>query len=86
MDLAQNDPTELQNQIVNMTKEFTRFNKENNQIEIFEYLGKLNASFKFFSNKLKILVFICDKYLFKLIYAYNFISSRRMWQYGQLRY
>ena len=34
MDLAQNDPTELQNQIVNMTKEFTRFNKENNQIEI----------------------------------------------------
>jgi hypothetical protein len=34
MDLAQNDPTELQNQIVNMTKEFTRFNKESNQIEI----------------------------------------------------
>lgn len=34
MDLAQNDPTELQNQVVNMTKEFTRFNKENNQIEI----------------------------------------------------
>jgi hypothetical protein len=34
MDLAQNDPTELQNQIVNMTKEFTRFNKENNQTEI----------------------------------------------------
>jgi hypothetical protein len=34
MDLAQNDPTELQNQIVNMTKEFTIFNKENNQIEI----------------------------------------------------
>jgi hypothetical protein len=34
MDLAQNDPKELQNQIVNMTKEFTRFNKENNQIEI----------------------------------------------------
>ena len=34
MDLSQNDPTELQNQIVNMTKEFTRFNKENNQIEI----------------------------------------------------
>ena len=34
MDLAQNDPTELQNQIVQMTKEFTVFNKENNQIEI----------------------------------------------------
>lgn len=34
MDLAQNDPTELQNQIVNMTKSFTRFNEENNQIEI----------------------------------------------------
>jgi hypothetical protein len=34
MDLAQNDPTELQNQIVGMTKEFTRFNKENNQFEI----------------------------------------------------
>jgi hypothetical protein len=34
MDLAQNDPTELQNQIVNMTKQFTIFNKENNQIEI----------------------------------------------------
>ena len=34
MDLSQNDPAELQNQIVNMTKEFTRFNKENNQTEI----------------------------------------------------
>jgi hypothetical protein len=34
MDLAQNDPTELQNQIVQMTKEFTVFNKQNNQIEI----------------------------------------------------
>jgi hypothetical protein len=34
MDLAQNDPAELQNQIVNMTKEFTRFNKETNQFEI----------------------------------------------------
>jgi hypothetical protein len=34
MDLAQNDPTELQNQIVNMTKEFVRFNKEANQFEI----------------------------------------------------
>jgi hypothetical protein len=34
MDLAQNDPTELQNQIVNMSKEFVRFNKEQNQFEI----------------------------------------------------
>ena len=34
MDLAQNDPAELQNQIVKMTETFTRFNKENNQIEI----------------------------------------------------
>jgi len=34
MDLSQNDPAELQNQIVSMTKEFTRFNKENNQTEI----------------------------------------------------
>jgi hypothetical protein len=34
MDLAQNDPAELQNQIVQMTKEFTVFNKQNNQIEI----------------------------------------------------
>lgn len=34
MDLAQNDPTELQNQMVNMTKEFVRFNKEANQFEI----------------------------------------------------
>jgi hypothetical protein len=34
MDLAQNDPTELQNQVVNMTKEFVRFNKEANQFEI----------------------------------------------------
>ena len=34
MDLSQNDPTELQNQIVNMTKEFVRFNKEANQFEI----------------------------------------------------
>jgi hypothetical protein len=34
MDLAQNDPTELQNQMVNVSKEFVRFNKENNQFEI----------------------------------------------------
>lgn len=34
MDLSQNDPTELQNQVVNMTKEFVRFNKEANQFEI----------------------------------------------------
>jgi hypothetical protein len=34
MDLAQNDPTELQNQIVNLSKEFTVFNKQNNQFEI----------------------------------------------------
>jgi hypothetical protein len=34
MDLAQNDPTELQNQIVNMTKDFVRFNKELGQFEI----------------------------------------------------
>jgi hypothetical protein len=34
MDLAQNDPTELQNQIVGMTKDFVRFNKELGQFEI----------------------------------------------------
>jgi len=34
MDLAQNDPAELQNQIYEMTKEFTYFNEKNNQIEI----------------------------------------------------
>ena len=34
MDLAQNDPAELQNQIVNLSKEFTVFNKQNNQFEI----------------------------------------------------
>jgi ParB-like chromosome segregation protein Spo0J len=34
MDLSQNDPTELQNQIVNMSKEFVRFNKELGQFEI----------------------------------------------------
>ena len=34
MDLSQNDPAELQNQIVQMTKEFTVFNKQNNQMEI----------------------------------------------------
>jgi len=34
MDLAQNDPGELQNQIVNLSKEFTVFNKQNNQFEI----------------------------------------------------
>lgn len=34
MDLSQNDPTELQNQIVNMSKEFVRFNKDLNQFEI----------------------------------------------------
>jgi len=34
MDLSQNDPAELQNQIVQMTKEFTYFNKQNNSIEI----------------------------------------------------
>jgi len=34
MDLSQNDPTELQNQIVNMTKDFVRFNEELGQFEI----------------------------------------------------
>jgi hypothetical protein len=34
MDLSQNDPTELSNQIVNMTKDFVRFNKELGQFEI----------------------------------------------------
>ena len=34
MDMAQNDPAELQNQIVNMTKDFVRFNKELGQFEI----------------------------------------------------
>ena len=34
MDLSQNDPAELQNQIVNMSKEFVRFNKELGQFEI----------------------------------------------------
>jgi len=34
MDLSQNDPTELQNQIVEMSKDFVRFNKELNQFEI----------------------------------------------------
>jgi hypothetical protein len=34
MDLAQNDPAELQNQIVGMTKQFTRFNEETKQFEI----------------------------------------------------
>lgn len=34
MDLSQNDPTELQNQLVNMSKDFVRFNKELNQFEI----------------------------------------------------
>lgn len=34
MDLAQNDPTELQNQIVGMTKQFTRFNEVTGQFEI----------------------------------------------------
>ncbi len=34
MDLAQNDPTELQNQIVDMTKQFTRFNEQTKQFEI----------------------------------------------------
>ena len=34
MDLAQNDPTELQNQIVNMSKEFVRFNEQNQKFEI----------------------------------------------------
>lgn len=34
MDLSQNDPTELQNQIVNMSKDFVRFNKELGQFEI----------------------------------------------------
>lgn len=34
MDLAQNDPEELQNQIVNLGKEFTVFNKQTNSFEI----------------------------------------------------
>lgn len=34
MDLSQNDPTELQNQIINMSKDFVRFNKELGDFEI----------------------------------------------------
>jgi hypothetical protein len=34
MDLSQNDPEELQNQIVNLGKEFTVFNKQTNSFEI----------------------------------------------------
>jgi hypothetical protein len=34
MDLAQNDPVELQNQIANLSKDFVRFNEQNNQFEI----------------------------------------------------
>lgn len=34
MDLAQNDPTELQNQMVSITKEFVTLNEKNNQLEI----------------------------------------------------
>jgi len=34
MDLSQNDPTELQNQIINMSKDFVRFNKQLGEFEI----------------------------------------------------
>jgi hypothetical protein len=34
MDLSQNDPAELQNQIIEMSKDFVRFNKELGQFEI----------------------------------------------------
>ena len=34
MDLSQNDPTELQNQIINMSKDFVRFNKDLGEFEI----------------------------------------------------
>lgn len=34
MDLAQNDPEELQNEIVELTKTFTKFNQETNKFEI----------------------------------------------------
>lgn len=34
MDLAQNDPTELQNQVVQMTKQFVEFNEETKRFEI----------------------------------------------------
>jgi hypothetical protein len=34
MDLAQNDPTELQNQIVSISKDFTRFNEQTKSFEI----------------------------------------------------
>ena len=34
MDLAQNDPAALQNEMVNISKEFTKFNKESGQMEI----------------------------------------------------
>ena len=34
MDLSQNDPAELQNQIVNMTKDFVRFNKDLGEFQI----------------------------------------------------
>jgi hypothetical protein len=34
MDMAQNDPEALQNEIVNLTKDFVRFSEENNKFEI----------------------------------------------------
>ena len=70
MDLAQNDPTELQNQIVNMTKEFVKFNTANNQFEILpgakRRLNEIGAAFGYSHGQLQKMAINAANFDYKL--------------------
>jgi hypothetical protein len=70
MDLAQNDPTELQNQIVNMTKEFVKFNTANNQFEILpgakRRLNEIGAAFGYSNGQLQKMAINAANFDYKL--------------------
>ena len=70
MDLAQNDPTELQNQIVNMTKEFVKFNTANNQFEILpgakRRLNEIGVAFGYSNGQLQKMAINAANFDYKL--------------------
>ena len=70
MDLAQTDPTELQNQIVNMTKEFVKFNTANNQFEILpgakRRLNEIGAAFGYSNGQLQKMAINAANFDYKL--------------------
>ena len=70
MDLAQNDPTELQNQIVNMTKEFVKFNTANNQFEILpgakRRLNEIGTAFGYSNGQLQKMAINAANFDYKL--------------------